>query len=152
MTLMEKFDCIDFSKVKTRIDENSPMNRNTGVVTLRIDGLVDVPYVHHHEDKTYKSLVRRGLDMYYANMREYVEDMFRRRISRMNKDIVFLYMSRDVKYLDRFRWLKTPYTKVLVTQKPTNFDGAVQVIYDPFTGTTEEKANRVLVKRPDLFR
>ena len=99
---MEKFDCIDFSKVKTRIDENPPMNCNTGVVTLRIDDLVDVPYVHHHEDKAYKSLIRRSLNMYYANMRKYVEDMFRRRISRMNKDIVFLYMSRDVKYIDRF--------------------------------------------------
>ena len=47
--------------------------------------------------------------------------------------------------------MKTPYTKVLVTQKPVNFDGTVQVIYDPFIGTTEEKANRVLAKRPDLF-
>lgn len=148
---MEKFDCIDFSKVKTRIDENPPMNCNTGVVTLRIDDLVDVPYVHHHEDKAYKSLIRRSLNMYYANMRKYVEDMFRRRISRMNKDIVFLYMSRDVKYIDRFGQMKTPYTKVLVTQKPVNFDGTVQVIYDPFIGTTEEKANRVLAKRPDLF-
>ena len=49
-TLVREFDSIDLRKIETRIDQNSPINKNTNVVTVRIDGKVDIPYVHHHVD------------------------------------------------------------------------------------------------------
>ena len=117
-TLMENFDSIDFTDVVPRIQQDSPMNQNTNVVTLRIGGLIDIPYVHHHEDKDCDEVKTIGVDKYYKNMRQYVCDAFSRRIKRMSPDIIFLFEGTSDVYSE-FSKVKAQHKKVFVSNDKT---------------------------------
>lgn len=125
------------------------MNQNTNVVTLRLGGIADVIYVHHHESEQYREITTIGVDKYYWKMREHVKDKFNERIKRMSNDIVFLF-EENSRFYDEFKHIKTEHKKIFVTNDMSIKSGdGVFVIYDSRRPPSGEKANRILKYAPE---
>ena len=145
------FDELNLKNISSKIDQDSPMNKNTNVVSINIDGKIEVPFVHHHVDSSCHTIKCINSDIYYDNMEIYVKEQFLKRVSRMTNDVVFLMMSSQ-DGMWKFLELETRHDKILVTSKKEVMSNeSTTVIYDDFSGTTFDKAKRIVEKYGYLF-
>lgn len=120
--LIENYESINYNNF---IIKNSTIENLTDTFTFIIDNKIKLTYSHHHQNNSCLEKINNGLDLYYCDMKKYIEELYLKRIKRFHNDYEPIFILNKKEWIDdnefyKLVYLPTKYKKIVCV--PYNYN------------------------------